>query len=64
MTFVSDDTVEKSLHGDTGAFYRARVDISDSELLKLPEGFDLTPGMLASADLKVGKRRLRIRRKK
>jgi hypothetical protein len=32
--------------------------VEDSELMGLPEEFDLTPGMLASADLKVGKRRL------
>ena len=58
LTFLSDDTVEESLQGEKGAFYRGRVDISDSEMLQLPEGFDLTPGMLASADLKVGERRL------
>ena len=58
LTFLSDDTVEESLQGEKGAFYRGRVDISDSEMLQLPDGFDLTPGMLASADLKVGERRL------
>ena len=47
-----------SFQGESGAFYRGRVDVEDSEILGLPENFDLTPGMLASADLKVGKRRL------
>jgi len=58
LIYISDDTVEKSLQGDPGAYYRGRVNVEDSELMGLPENFDLTPGMLASADLKVGKRRL------
>ena len=58
LVYVSDDTVEESLQGESGAYYRGRVDVEDSEILGLPEDFDLTPGMLASADLKVGKRRL------
>ena len=58
LVYISDDTVEESLQGESGAFYRGRVDVEDSEILGLPEDFDLTPGMLASADLKVGKRRL------
>jgi len=58
VDYVSDDTVQESLQGESGAYYRGRVKVEDSELLGLPEDFDLTPGMLASADLKVGKRRL------
>jgi len=58
LIYISDDTVEESLQGESGAFYRGRVNVEDSELMGLPEEFDLTPGMLASADLKVGKRRL------
>jgi len=58
LIYISDDTVEESLQGESGAYYRGRVNVEDSELLGLPEEFDLTPGMLASADLKVGKRRL------
>ena len=58
VDYVSDDTVQESLQGEPGAYYRGRVKVEDSELLALPEDFDLTPGMLASADLKVGKRRL------
>ena len=55
LVYISDDTVEESLQGESGADYRGRVDVEDSEILGLPEDFDLTPGMLASADLKVGK---------
>ncbi len=58
LTYLSDDTVQESLQGESGAFYRGRVNVEDSALVGLPEEFDLTPGMLASADLKVGKRRL------
>jgi len=58
LIFVSDDTVQESLQGQSGAFYRGRVQVDDNEIMGLPEDFDLTPGMLASADLKVGKRRL------
>jgi len=58
LIYISDDTVEESLQGESGAYYRGRVNVEDSELMRLPEEFDLTPGMLATADLKVGKRRL------
>ena len=58
LIFISDDTVQESLQGESGAYYRGRVNVEDSELMGLPEEFDLTPGMLATADLKVGKRRL------
>ena len=58
LIYISDDTVQESLQGESGAFYRGRVNVEDSELMGLPEDFDLTPGMLATADLKVGKRRL------
>ena len=58
LVYISDDTVEESLQGESGAYYRGRVQVEEDELMGLPEDFDLTPGMLASADLKVGKRRL------
>ena len=58
LVYISDDTVEESLQGESGAYYRGRVHVEDSEIMGLPEEFDLTPGMLATADLKVGKRRL------
>ena len=58
LIYISDDTVQESLQGESGAFYRGRVNVEDSEIMGLPEEFDLTLGMLATAELKVGKRRL------
>ena len=58
LSYLSQDTYEESLDGEKGAFYRGRVKISVSELRSLPKDFQLTSGMTASADMKVGKRRL------
>ena len=58
LVFISDDTLAESLAGEPGAWYRGRVKILDAALSELPDGIDLTPGMLASADLLVGKRRM------
>ena len=58
LSYLSQDTYEESLDGEKGAFYRGRVNIPVPELKSLPEDFQLTSGMTASADMKVGKRRL------
>ena len=58
LVFVSNDTVQESLQGEQGSFYRGRVFVEKEEIEILPKEFKLTPGMLATADLKVGKRRL------
>ena len=58
LSYLSQDTYEESLDGEKGAFYRGRVKVSVTELKSLPEDFQLTSGMTASADMKVGKRRL------
>ena len=58
LSYLSQDTYEKSLNGENGAFYRGRVNVSPSQLLTLPSGFRLTSGMTASADMKVGERRI------
>ncbi len=58
LAFISSDTISESLSGNKGAFYRGRVEIEKSALSRLPEGFQLTPGMLAAADLRVSERRL------
>ncbi len=58
LSYLSQDTYEESLDGEKGAFYRGRVTIPIPELKSLPEDFQLTSGMTASADMKVGKRRL------
>ncbi len=58
LVFLSQDTFNKSLSGEKGAFYRGRIDISREQLQSFPPDFQLTQGMLASADIKVGKRRV------
>ena len=56
LSYLSQDTYDKSLSGEDGAFYRGRVDVPVSELMALPPEFKLTSGMTASADMKVGER--------
>ena len=58
LVFLSQDTFNESLSGEKGAFYRGRIDISGEQLQTLPPDFQLTQGMLANADIKVGKRRV------
>ena len=58
LSYLSQDTYEESLDGEKGASYRGRVNIPVVELKSLPKDFQLTSGMTASADMKVGKRRL------
>ena len=58
LVFLSQDTFNKSLSGEKGAFYRGRIDISREQLQSFPADFQLTQGMLATADIKVGKRRV------
>lgn len=38
------------------SYYRARVDLGESHLHDVPEGFHMMPGMPVTADVKVGKR--------
>jgi len=58
LVFISDDTFTESLSGEKGSFYRGRVDITPDEITKMPPDFRLTSGMMASADLLVGDRKL------
>ena len=58
LAFLSQDTFPESLSGEKGAFYRARVKISSDQLQTLPIDFQLTQGMLASADILAGERNL------
>jgi len=58
LVFLSQDTFNESLSGEKGAFYRGRIDVPQEQLEKLPPDFQLTQGMLANADIKVGKRRV------
>jgi HlyD family secretion protein len=56
ITFVSEDTVDQSVGGDAGTFYRVLADISADELREKPNGFRLVPGMQLNADIRIGKR--------
>jgi len=58
VTFISEDTVDQSITGEQGTFYRARADIEANNLTSLPSDFHLVPGMQLNGDIRVGKRRL------
>ena len=58
LIYFSNDTFNESLSGDKGVFYRGRVKVDSLEASKMPADFVLSQGMLASADIMVGKRSL------
>ena len=58
LIYVSADTVDKDVDGNSGNFYRARAQIMENELKDIPPGFSLMPGMKVSGKFRVGKRRL------
>ena len=58
LIYVSADTVDKDVDGNSGNFYRARAQITDNQLKETPPGFNLMPGMKVSGKFKVGQRRL------
>jgi hemolysin D len=58
ISFISQDTVDKSLDGQPGTYYRARASIGSNELKNLPNNFRLVPGMLLTGDIRAGRRRL------
>lgn len=58
LTFISEDTVEESIQGENGTFYRARATITANNLEDVPGNFSLVPGMLLTGDIRVGRRRL------
>ena len=58
LIYYSNDTFNESLSGDKGVFYRGRVKVDSLEASKMPSDFVLSQGMLASADIMVGKRPL------
>ena len=58
LIYVSADTVDKDVDGNSGNFYRARAQITENELKDTPPGFNLMPGMKVSGKFRVGKRRL------
>ena len=58
VSFVSEDTVDQSINGESGSFYRARADIVSNNLQKVPDNFRLVPGMQLNGDIRVAKRRV------
>ncbi|HYD55877.1 MAG TPA: HlyD family type I secretion periplasmic adaptor subunit [Burkholderiales bacterium] len=58
LRLISEDTFEKTLNGQPGPVFRARVSLEKVELVDTPPNFRLTPGTTVSADIKVGTRKL------
>jgi hemolysin D len=58
LVFISEDTFPETLLGEKRPVYRGRVDIQAESMASVVTKGGLTPGMLANADLRVGKRRL------
>ena len=58
LIYVSADTVDKDVDGNSGNFYRARAEITENELKDTPPGFNLMPGMKVSGKFRVGQRKL------
>ena len=58
LIYVSNDTFNESVSGDKGVFYRGRVKIESHKGSDMPSDFILSQGMLATADILVGKRSL------
>ena len=58
VIFVSQDTFPESLGGEKGFYYRGRIKTQPLSESAMPTDFLINQGMLASADIKVGQRRL------
>ncbi len=58
LVYLSEDTYSESLNGEKKPVYRARVDLDEESFERMRSLADLTPGMLAKADFRVGERRL------
>ncbi|MBF0358165.1 MAG: HlyD family type I secretion periplasmic adaptor subunit [Magnetococcales bacterium] len=58
ITFISESTVDQSLDGTPGTFYRATATVLSVDLRDLSDDFQLVPGMLLKADVISGQRRL------
>ena len=58
LIYVSADTIDKDVDGNSGNFYRARAQITEQDLKDIPPGFNLMPGMKVSGKFRVGKRKL------
>ena len=58
LVYLSEDTFSEDLNGEKRPVYRARVDLEAKSVQRMRHRADLTPGMLAKADFRVGERRL------
>lgn len=58
LRLISEDSFEKTLTGQPGPVFRARITIDQMNLINTPENFRLVPGMTVTADIKVGTRSL------
>ena len=58
LVYLSEDTFSEDLNGEKKPVYRARVDLEAKSVQRMRQGAELTPGMLAKADFRVGERRL------
>lgn len=58
ISYISEDTVEKSVNGESGTYFRAKAEIESNNLTDLPKGFRLMPGIQVQGDVKTGKRRI------
>ena len=53
---LSNDTVRDQNEPNTPPFYVARVRITKQDLIKVPENFQLIPGMTVTGEIMIGKR--------
>ena len=58
LVYLSEDTFSEDLNGEKKPVYRARVDLEAKSVQRMRQRAELTPGMLAKADFRVGERRL------
>lgn len=57
-SFVAANKGEGTGPSDAKPYYKVRVTLADARLRNAPPDFHLTPGMTATAEIKVGSRRL------
>ena len=58
LIYVSNDTFNESVSGDQGVFYRGRVKVQSLKESDMPSDFNLSQGMMATADIMIGQRPL------
>ncbi len=56
VRLLSKDAVDEDVFGEKRSVYRADINITENNLVKLPDGFKLLPSMNVSGNIKSGKR--------